>query len=66
MHSDVPAGVRLETAKKWVGVVVAVGSVLLGGSLGRAALAEANAAPRGAGQASTAAASGGVARPVRW
>jgi len=66
MRSDIPAVDRLETAKKWVGVAVAVGSVLLGGSLGRAALAEANAAPKGAGQASSTAASGAVPRPARW
>jgi len=66
MRSDSSAVNRLETAKKWLGVVVAVGSVLMGGSLGRAALAEANAAPRGAGQTSTTAAAGSMARPARW
>ena len=34
-----------ESVKKWVGVAVAVGSVILGGSVGVATLAEANAAP---------------------
>ena len=36
---------HLRTIKTLLGVLVAVGSVLLGGSLGVAALAEANAAP---------------------
>ena len=36
---------RSETIKRLIGVLVAVGSVLLGGSLGVSALAEANAAP---------------------
>ncbi len=44
------------TVKKLVSVVVAVGSVWLGGSLGAAALDKANAAPL-AGTASTAGAS---------
>jgi len=54
MSNVSPRAGQLETAKKWVGVVVAVGSVLLGGSLGRAALSEANAAPLAAGAAAAA------------